>query len=215
RIDPAAVSRQIETEGVTTSSGSPAFYQKLAGWYARQGRRLPLRALFTGGAPVLPPLARLLRETVAGTAHVVYGSTEAEPIAGISVSEMLDAMETERGAGRPEGTCVGRPVPGIAVRVVRACDGPITPTADGGRDWGIAPAAGVGECVIAGAHVLGGYLENSAADRDNKIADGDSEAKGLWHRTGDAVRLDSAGRLWLMGRVSGRVRRGGRVWWSL
>src|SRR5438445_129989 len=91
-IDPPVIYRQLAAEGVTTSSGSPAFYERLAGWCAVRGKRLPLRALFTGGAPVLPPLARLLAETVTGTAHIVYGSTEAEPIASIEARDMLGAM---------------------------------------------------------------------------------------------------------------------------
>src|SRR5207245_4212623 len=68
-IDPAALYRQIVSEGVTTSSGSPAFYERLAGWCAANGKRLPLRALFTGGAPVLPPLARRLADPVTVAAH--------------------------------------------------------------------------------------------------------------------------------------------------
>jgi acyl-CoA synthetase (AMP-forming)/AMP-acid ligase II len=202
-IDPAAIYRQLVAEKVTTSSGSPAFYERLAVWCASQGRRLPLRALFTGGAPVLPPLALLLRDVVEGEAHVVYGSTEAEPIAAIEVGAMLRAM----GAEEAEGICVGHPVPGIALRLVRPWAGPIDLGAEGWQAW----EADAGEVVVAGAHVLGGYLDNPAADRENKIRDGER----LWHRTGDAARLDGEGRLWLLGRVSTRVERAGSVWWSL
>ena len=51
--------------------------------------------------------ADAMRETVSGTAHVIYGSTEAEPIASVTVDEMLVAMEE----GGEEGLCAGRPVP--------------------------------------------------------------------------------------------------------
>src|SRR5207253_1171053 len=71
-IDPATIHRQIIAERVTTTSGSPAFYEKLATWCRARQQPLELRALFTGGAPVLPPLARLLTNTVTGQAHVVY-----------------------------------------------------------------------------------------------------------------------------------------------
>ena len=203
-IDPPAILAQLGAEGVTTSSGSPAFYERLAGWCAGRGEKLPLRALWTGGAPVYPPLARLLADATEGEAHVVYGSTEAEPVAGIEARAMLAAME--RGG---EGICVGRPVPEIELRILRPHDGPVELGPRGWDEWDAAPDE-TGEVAVTGAHVLPGYLDDPAADRENKVRDG-----GLvWHRTGDAARLDGDGRLWLMGRVGQRVVRAGETWWS-
>lgn len=202
-IDPRRIHRQMIRERVTTSSGSPAFYERLAAWCERTGETLPLRALFTGGAPVLPPLARRLQAMVRGTAHVVYGSTEAEPIAGITADEMV-ALH-----GIADGVCVGRPVPQIRVRLVRAHDAPIALADAGWTEWDV--AGGPGEIVVAGEHVLRGYVGDPEADRRNKIRDGDT----IWHRTGDAGRLDPDGRLWLLGRVRERVVRDGVVWWPL
>jgi len=239
RIDPARIMAQIEREGVTTTSGSPAFYERLAEWCSAQGRKIPVRALFTGGAPVLPPLARLLAASVAGEAHIVYGSTEAEPIAGIEAHAMLAAIGHEGG----EGLCVGVPVPEIALRLVRPHDGPVVLDARRWEPWEVqgsdgsgsaenfrhtertgspeysmhtadtmtSAVSGVGEIVVAGPHVLGGYLEDPEGDRANKIADG----VRVWHRTGDAAWRDAHGRLWLMGRVKRRVRRSGQTWWGM
>jgi olefin beta-lactone synthetase len=205
-IDPARIHAQMEEAGVTTTSGSPAFYERLADWCARRGVTIPVRALFTGGAPVFPPLVQLLRRSTRGAVHVVYGSTEAEPIAGIEAGAMLSAM-AEPGA---PGLCVGTPVPEVALRIVRAEDGPIALDAAGWSAWD-APPGEVGEVVVAGRHVLPGYLDAPEADRANKVPEGGR----VWHRTGDAGRLDRAGRLWLMGRVTRRVRRAGATWWSL
>jgi olefin beta-lactone synthetase len=219
-FDPSVVYRRMQTEGVTTSSGSPAFYERLEGWCADQRLRLPLRALFTGGAPVLPSLARRLVETVTGEVHVVYGSTEAEPIAGINAPAMLAAMASpetgaQRRQGGMQGLCVGRPVPTIDLRLVRpeqrlsrGCG--TTPDAIDWEAWQV-PEGEVGEVVVSGPHVLRRYLNDPAADRENKLPDGDR----VWHRTGDAARWDDEGRLWLMGRVSQRVERAGRTWWTL
>lgn len=203
-IDPPAILAQLRAEGVTTSSGSPAFYERLAGWCAARGEKLPLRALWTGGAPVYPPLARLLADATEGEAHVVYGSTEAEPVAGIEARAMLAAME--RGG---EGICVGRPVPEIELRILRPHEGPVELGPRGWAEWDAAPGE-TGEVAVAGAHVLPGYLDDPAADRENKVRDG----ARVWHRTGDAARLDDEGRLWLMGRVGQRVVRAGETWWS-
>jgi acyl-CoA synthetase (AMP-forming)/AMP-acid ligase II len=164
-----------------------------------------VRALFTGGAPVLPGLARRLVRVTHGVAHVVYGSTEAEPIAGIEAGALAAAAESGAGAG----LCVGAPVPEIALCLVTPTDGPIELEREGLAAWQVGPAE-VGEIVVSGAHVLGGYLDDPAADRENKIRDGER----VWHRTGDAGRLDAEGRLWLMGRVKQRVRRHGATWWS-
>jgi olefin beta-lactone synthetase len=204
RIRPARILAQMKREGVTTSSGSPAFYEALARHCLATGDRIPLRELFTGGAPVTPPLAALLQEATAGRVHVVYGSTEAEPVSGISTAELL------RLDGTGEGLCVGRPVPEIRARIVRAHDGPIT--LDGGRwdEWAVRCGEG-GELLVAGKHVLPGYYGDPGAERLTKVVDGET----VWHRTGDGARLDEEGRLWLLGRVSTRVEVDGRTWWSL
>lgn len=203
-IDPARIHRQLLAEGVTTASGSPAFFQRLAGWCAGTGRRLPLRALFIGGAPVLPPLARLLVDTVDGEVGVVYGSSEAEPIAGIGAREMLAAMEDRAG----EGICVGRPVPELALRLIRPGDGAVELGEDGWLPHDVEPGE-VGEIVVTGEHVLQRYLDDQASERLNKVRDG----ARVWHRTGDAGWMDDERRLWLMGGVRERVVRDGRTWW--
>lgn len=56
------------------------------------------------------------------------------------------------------------------------------------------------EIVVTGHHVNKGYLD-SRQDATNKLdLDGT-----IWHRTGDAGRLDEQGRLWLLGRREARV----------
>lgn len=207
-VRPERILRQMDAEGVTTTGGSPAFYQALAEWCGVRGRKIPVRALFTGGAPVLPRLARLLVESTAGEAHMVYGSTEAEPISGIPLREMLDRVGERTGHRR--GLCAGLPVPEVRVRILRPVDGPVGLDEGGWSDLEVAPGE-VGEVVVAGPHVLSGYLDDPRSDRENKIR----EAACTWHRTGDAAYRDEDGRLWLMGRVSQRVRREGRTWWPL
>jgi olefin beta-lactone synthetase len=204
-IDPERIVGQMRQHGVTSSSGSPAFYARIAAWASPRRERLPIR-LWTGGAPVYPPLARALEELTGGGAHVVYGSTEAEPIAGIGAGEMLRAMAE---SGTEEGICCGPPVPEVELRIIRPVDGPVALGSEGWGEWEVERGA-AGEIVVAGAHVLGEYLHAPEETRRHKIRDGDR----VWHRTGDAGRLDSRGRVWLMGRAGGRVVRDGSTWWS-
>jgi olefin beta-lactone synthetase len=195
-IDPARVLRQMRDEGVTTTSGSPAFYDRLARHVRARGTRIPVRALFTGGAPVFPPLARSLAAAAEGEVHVLYGSTEAEPIASIPALDLARLSET---AGAP-GVCAGRPVDEIEVRIA-----PVP-----GRGG---PEAGVptGELLVAGEHVLRGYLNDPEGEAAAKIREGDR----VWHRTGDGGLVDDAGRLWLLGRLGQRVEREDGTWWPM
>jgi olefin beta-lactone synthetase len=199
-IDPGAVLCQINDEGVTTTSGSPAFYQRLAAHAETRGERIPVRALFTGGAPVFPQLARALDAAVAGEAHVLYGSTEAEPIASIPAAELARLSE---GAGAV-GVCAGVPVAEVELRVIGLHEQRV--------GAGVGVGVGVaGEIVVAGEHVLKGYLDDPEAEAAAKIREGDR----VWHRTGDGGLLDAEGRLWLLGRVAQRVEREDGTWWPM
>lgn len=203
-IEPAAVLRQIRDEGVTTTSGSPAFYERLADHATARGEGIPVRALFTGGAPVFPRLARALDAAVDGVVHVLYGSTEAEPIAGIGATELARASD----APGAVGVCAGRPVGEIELRIIRPVDGPVDARA---LDGLAVEPGGAGEIIVAGGHVLRGYLDDPVAEGLAKIRDGDR----VWHRTGDGGFLDAAGWLWLVGRVAQRVERDDGTWWPM
>ena len=52
-----------------------------------------------------------------------------------------------------------------------------------------------GEILVTGDHVLKSYLDGRG-DSETKVTINDQ----IWHRTGDAGRLDSDGQLWLLGR---------------
>jgi acyl-coenzyme A synthetase/AMP-(fatty) acid ligase len=141
-----------------------------------------VRLLLSTGAPVP---AELLREVLvlmpAAQAHAPYGMTEVLPVADIELAEMEKA-------GEGNGTCVGRPVPGVSVRIsaldaVGAAVGPLT------------DRAGVtGEVCVQAAHTKQRYdrlwVTERAASRDPG-----------WHRTGDVGHLDEDGRLWIEGRM--------------
>ena len=186
-VDPARVIEQLR--GCTSTSGSPAFYAPIARWLVQNGETLPgLKKLFTGGARVPPELLdQLVRAFPNARIEVLYGSTEAEPIASISAADVLGETAAAERSGK--GSCVGTPVPQIQLRVARPGSFSSLPTGE------------IGEVVVAGDHVNRGYFGDPVATAENKLVDGDR----IWHRTGDTGYLDSRGRVWLAGRVSGMV----------
>lgn len=204
RVAAAPVLRQIDRCGVTRSAGSPAFYERLVEYCEQRGRTLNgLRRIDTGGAPVFPPLLqRLQRVTAHADVVSVYGSTEAEPMAHVSLGEVTGADLESMRTGR--GLLVGCPVPDVAMRIL--CDRfgtPIGPYDAGELERQCLPPNEIGEIVVTGEHVLKAYLHGED-DADHKF-----EVDGRrWHRTGDAGFFDDAGRLWLVGRCSARIEDG-------
>jgi len=186
-LDPDRLLAQIDAHQATTTSGSPAFFRTLVDRILERGApRTGVTRLFVGGARVRADLLRdMARAFPRAQVQVVYGSTEAEPIATLD-AEVALSVAAPREA---EGSCVGTPVPGIRVRLVNPDDGVDVPDGEPGEVW------------VSGAHVNRGYYRDPAADAANKVRDGET----VWHRTGDAAWRDAEGRLWLVGRVSERV----------
>ena len=198
-IDPAPVLDQIARTAPQRTVASPAFLLRLA---ARRERR-PLSTfthIFTGGAPVFPATLDALA-SMAPQARIVavYGSTEAEPIAEIERTDISDADRAAMMGGA--GLLAGRPVPSSALRILPDRWGcPVGPLAADDFERAGLPAGRIGEIVVAGGHVLQGYLDG-VGDEETKIQVG----AGIWHRTGDAGYLDDTGRLWLLGRCSAKA----------
>lgn len=100
-------------------------------------------------------------------------------------------------ASRGFGVCVGRPLSGIDLRLIRITDDEISQWSD---DLLVAPPE-YGEVVVAGPVVTKEYYGLPLATTTSKIRDGQK----TWHRMGDIGYLDVNGRLWFCGRKSQRV----------
>jgi len=200
-IDAASVMAQIKEHRPHRTSASPAFLERLVEWCERRGERLSgFDSIFTGGAPVFPRLlSRLQSVAPRATITAVYGSTEAEPIAEISICDIShhDLMAQSDGSG----LLAGHAVESIKLRIMQdrwgTSAGPFTSSEF--ESMCLKPGQ-TGEIIVAGEHVLKGYL-GGEGDCETKIkVDGE-----IWHRTGDAGYLDQDGRLWLMGRCSAKI----------
>ena len=201
-VDPAPLFRQVREHKVTRLTASPAFFEQLVAHHQRTGETLPqLEHLHTGGAPVYPPLLDAM-QGLAPNAEVVavYGSTEAEPIAHVARTEFTEQDRQAMRSGR--GLLAGPPVEQVTLRILPDQWGkPRGPyMAEQLAEQSLGPNE-AGEIVVAGEHVLPGYL-GGLGDEETKFHVGEQ----IWHRTGDAGYLDAKGRLWLLGRCAARVQ---------
>ena len=198
-VPSGALSNQIRTTRPTRLAASPAFISRLLdGWPA--GASLPFEHIHIGGAPVFAPLLRRLAVVSRADPIAVYGSSEAEPIATLRWSTV--SAEDQRSMASGAGLLAGRIVPSIDLRILPDHRGsPHVASTAGTLDLLACPPGSPGEIVVAGDHVLSGYLDE-VGNEDTKLR----VDERVWHRTGDAGYLDARGRLWLLGRCSAAVR---------
>ncbi|HEY0865407.1 MAG TPA: fatty acid CoA ligase family protein [Lacunisphaera sp.] len=204
-VDPAKIVRAIQQEKVTNSFGSPTLWRIISRHCLKNNLTLPsVKRVLMAGAPVPPALFADLQKILPnGTAHSPYGATESLPVATISATEVLG--ETAAATATGKGTCVGRPVNEITVKIIAITDAPIATLADI-REL---PTGEIGEIIVRGPVVTKSYDELPEATALAKIRNPQSEiangASTTWHRLGDLGYLDALGRLWFCGRKAERV----------
>jgi acyl-CoA synthetase (AMP-forming)/AMP-acid ligase II len=200
RANPARLVEAIEDYGATNLFGSPALLRQLVrGDHASVTRLSNLKRIVSAGAPVPAKTIERMAARLEPPAqvHTVYGATEALPVASIGSDEILG--ETRHATDQGRGVCVGRPVQGMEVRIIRISDDPIP-------EWSdelLVPDGTIGEIVVSGPVVTRAYFHLPEATGLAKIADRDRSL--LYHRMGDVGYLDDRGRIWFCGRKSHRV----------
>lgn len=204
-INPAHVVEAIQTYGVTNAFGSPTIWKRVAPYCVEHGIRLPsLKRVLMASAPVPPALIEtMLTRVLAPDADVntPFGATEAMPLTYMSGREIT--TKTAALSAQGQGMCVGRPLPGIDVRVIDITDQAI-PTWNDALELrpGEGGATPIGEIVVKGPVVTRLYLNRPQQTAMAKIQDPDG---GVWHRMGDVGYFDAQGRLWFCGRKAHRV----------
>ena len=130
-----------------------------------------VQAVFTGGGPVFPNLLQALQAAAPGA--------RIHSVYGSTEAEPISHVAFDeigaadwRAMAEGQGLLAGPPIP--EARVAIRGD----------------------EIEVAGPHVNRGYLDPSDDASTKVLRDGE-----VWHRTGDAGRIDEQGRLWLLGRT--------------
>jgi long-chain acyl-CoA synthetase len=178
RFSPDAVVAAVREHAVTVFPAVATMYQRLLdtpGW--SRADFASVRIALSGAAPCPWPLAEAWRERSGVRILRGYGMTELHRPLSYLANDPRDFPD-----------CVGRPVPGVEIRVV--------------DDGGAALAQGqTGELLIRSDAAMDGYLgqpEETAAT----VVDG-------WFRTGDLARVSPDGFVSIVGRKKELILRGG------
>lgn len=199
KADPVKLAHAIFTQGCTSMFGSPALLDNLSRWAEKQSVTFSsLRRVLSAGAPVRFDILERMSRCIPKDAQVFtpFGATEALPVASIGSDEVLSETQARTRSGA--GICVGRPVEGVTVRIVRLTDEPI-------EEWSedlVLPDGEIGEITVKGPVVTRAYWAREDQTRLAKIREGDE----VVHRMGDVGYFDEKGRLWMCGRKAQRVR---------
>lgn len=135
----------------------------------------------TGAAPCPPDLAREVQRRFGCALHIGFGATEIG--GGIAATDVGDSPDLQ-------AETVGRPMPGMEVRIADEEGRPL-------------PPGQVGELWVRGENVMLGYW--GASDLTEQVLDSEG-----WYHTGDMAVMDERGYLRIVGRKKDMIIRGGR-----
>lgn len=172
RFDPRETLELVRRERVTNIPGAPPMY---VAWTELAAGDDPVdlpaalrdvRLLASGASPLPPAVLEQVRTGAGVSINEGYGLTETAPV----VSSTLGSAEAKPGS-------VGRPIPGVEVRLVD----------EAGED---VQADDAGEIWVRGDNVFSGYWPDGSGGPDEQG----------WYATGDVAYADEDGDLFLVGR---------------
>jgi fatty-acyl-CoA synthase len=182
-FDAEAVLECLEKERATSVYGVPTMYVAVLEHESFPGRDLSsVRTGIMAGSPCpIEIMNRVVSDMGVGEITIAYGLTEASPV--ITQTRADDPVDVRV-------STVGRPIPGVEVRVV-------DPSTDEVLLQGEA-----GELQARGHNVMLGYYAMPEATEAAVLTGG-------WLRTGDLAVLDSDGNYRITGRIKDMIIRGG------
>ena len=178
-FDPGALLDVLETERVTSVFLVPAQWQVVCAEQRANPRKLQLRVLSWGAAPASDTLLRDMSETFPGTQ--IYAAFGQTEMSPVTC--MLLAQDAIRKLGS-----VGKVIPTVAARVVD-------------ENMNDVPVGQVGEIVYRAPTLMAGYWHNPKATTE--------AFAGGWFHSGDLVRQDAEGYVWVVDRKKDMIISGG------
>ena len=178
-FDAATLLDVLESEGITSVFLVPTQWQAVCAQPGVRERDLRLTSIAWGASPATPAILRAMAETF----------PNAKNICSFGQTEMspVTTLLPGRDAVRKLGS-VGKPVAGVAIRIVDPAMEDV-------------PRGEIGEIVYRGPGTMIGYWNNPEATED--------AFRGGWFHSGDLVRMDDEGFLYVVDRVKDMIISGG------
>jgi malonyl-CoA/methylmalonyl-CoA synthetase len=176
KFDAAAVARRLPE--ATVFMGVPTLYVRLLQEKVLDTRSM--RLFVSGSAPLL---IETWAQWQARTGHLILERY------GMSETLMLTSNPCRPEDGERRGGTVGRPLPGVGLRIV-------------GDDGAACAVDEIGHVQVRGPNVFSGYWRMPEKTAEEFTADG-------WFKTGDVGRVDADGYLTLIGRSKDLIISGG------
>ncbi|MGB7434654.1 MAG: MFS transporter, partial [Candidatus Acidiferrum sp.] len=186
-LDAHAIGELVSKYSVTMLLSTPTFLNTYA-------RRIPpeafgsLRIVMAGAERLSERIAQTFEDHFGIRPLEGYGSTEGSPVIAVNTYDFRAAYFRQVGAKR--GT-IGRPLPGIAVRIIDPETGEALPVDQPGL------------LLVKGPNIMKGYL-NQPEKTAEVLKDG-------WYNTGDIAAVDEDGFLRITDRLSRFSKIGGEM----
>lgn len=183
RFDAETTLKLLAQENITFFAGVPTMYIALNATVDlltdshRQTIMGRLRLCISGGGPMPLEVLKTFEANFKVTVLEGYGLSETSPVA------CFNSLDQKRIPGS-----IGRPVPGVSLRIVDEDDNAV-------------PQGHDGELAIRGHNVMKGYF--------NKPEQTAEVVKNGWFHTGDIARCDEAGNYYIVDRKKDLIIRGG------
>jgi acyl-[acyl-carrier-protein]-phospholipid O-acyltransferase/long-chain-fatty-acid--[acyl-carrier-protein] ligase len=187
-LEPRQIGKLVEANKTTVVLGTPTFVRT----YARriEPEQFKTVEVVVVGAEKMPLELFDIFEKQFGVRPIEgYGATETSPVACVNLPPSR-ATTPDPKAGVREGS-VGRPIPGVTVRVVSLDDGTLLETNQSGM------------LQISGPNIMSGYL--GQPELTAKVL------KDGWYITGDLGYIDDDGFVFVTGRQSRFSKIGGEM----
>ncbi len=177
-LDATAIGRICREESATVLISTPTFLQM----YARKIKPEQLASLkhvFVGAERLRDSIRESFQERFGVEPREGYGATELSPVAIANVENSGEGRRSQ--AGTKYGS-VGRPLPGVAVKIIDSNSG----VSLGPDEEGL--------LLVKGPNVMAGYLGNDQLTKE--------VLQNGWYITGDMAKIDKEGFVEITGRLS-------------
>jgi long-chain acyl-CoA synthetase len=194
RFDPVEALRVIADERVSVVAAVPQMYTALATRPELADAFSGIRLAISGAAPLGAEAAQRFHAASGHRLFEGYGLTETAPVVSTALASPI-----------PKDGSVGRPVPGVELKLVDRSGAVVAQVTSGGLvgvspddfddDAGGVPGTDPGEIVVRGPNLFSGYWPDGV---DGPDADG-------WWATGDVAYADADGDLFLVDRLGDMI----------